>query len=432
MDLNKMDAAVFLKTITPSINQLGRQVSLMNFLLMASLFVYGQRSGNPQEASVKQPAVLWTYSSGAAIISSPVIDNGLVYFGSEDSTWYALESATGKVKWKLRTNAPIRSSPVISGDRIFLTGGNGVLACANKATGAIVWRIVFDQTALFMAERSYDFADYYHSSPTIDDGVIYLGTGNSVLAAYRTETGELIWRYPTGDIIHCRPVLVGDKVIIGSFDGYIHAVNKNTGNPVWKFKTVGHQYFPKGEVQGILASDGQRVFVGARDYNFYAIDANAGTAVWNRKFDNGWAMSATVSDTVVYIGTSDDRVMVAADTRSGREYWRTDVKFNIFGGAAIVSDQIIVGTIWGKTYALEQKTGKIKWSFDTQGFRANHLKYFTGQDQFRSDIGSILRTPFAWIAAERRMGGIFSTPAINGGLVILTSTEGKVYGLKTN
>ena len=58
----------------------------------------------------------------------------------------------------------------------------------------------------------------------------------------------------------------------------------------------------------MLATDGHRVFVGARDYNFYAIDVASGTASWNMKFSNGWAMPATVADTVVYIDSSDDRV----------------------------------------------------------------------------------------------------------------------------
>lgn len=423
MDLSNADE------LTPHV--LSRQLTnVRSLLLLACLLshslVLAQRSGD----TPLEPRVVWTFSARSAIISSPVTDDGLVFFGSEDSTWYALESANGKVKWKLRTNAPIRSTAVISGDRIFLAGGNGVLVCANKTTGAVIWRIIYDQTAVFMGERSYDFADYYHSSPVVDDGIIYLGTGNSVLGAYRADTGSLIWRYTAGDIIHCRPVIAGDKVIIGSFDGYVHAVNKNTGNPAWKFKTIGHQFFPRGEVQGVIATDGQRVFAGARDYNFYAIDVNSGTAVWNRKFDNGWAMSASVSDTVVYIGTSDDRIMVAVDGRSGREYWRTDVKFNIFGGAAIERDQIVVGTIWGKAYALERTSGKLKWSFETQGFRAHHLSYFDDQDRFRPDVGKILPTPYAWISAERRMGGIFSTPLFSNGIIILTTTEGKVYGLK--
>jgi len=399
-------------------------VLLMIQALMGVSPAQAQRSGNPQ------PVVAWTFATRAAVVSSPVVDGGLVYFGSEDSTWYALELATGKVKWKLPTRAAIRSTPFVYGSQVFLAGGNGVLTCVNKINGAVVWRIVFDQTAVFMGERSYDFADYYHSSPLVADGILYLGTGNGVMSAYLATTGVLLWRYQAGDIIHCRPVIAGDKIVLGCFDGYVYALNKRDGQLAWRFKTIGHQYFPKGEAQGMLATDGQRVFVGARDYNFYAIDAASGTVSWNLKFSNGWAMSATVADTVVYIGTSDDRVMVAADARSGREYWRTNVNFNTFGGAVSGAQNICFGTIWGKAYALDRRTGAVRWTFETQGYREHHLQYFDEDDRFRTDIGSILRSPFAWVMAEHQMGGVFSTPALSGDMMVVTTTDGNVYGLK--
>lgn len=404
-------------------------IAVLIYLVLSTASGLAQRPANAQSNSTA-PTVAWTFSCHAAVVSSPVVSEGLVYFGSEDSTWYALELATGKVKWKLRTNAAIRSTPLVHGDQLFLAGGNGVLTCANKVTGAVSWRIVYDQTAMFLGERSYDFADYYHSSPAIDNGVIYLATGNGVIGAYLASTGAQLWRYTAGDIIHSQPVFAADKVILGCFDGNVYALNKSNGQLAWKFKTIGHQYFPKGEVQGSMATDGRLVFFGARDYNFYAIDASSGTAAWNLKFPQGWAMSATVSDSVVYIGTSDDRVMVAADTRSGREYWRTDVKFNTFGAGALTAECIIFGTIWGKAYALDRRTGRVTWSFETQGYTANHLRYFEADDTFRKDIGSILRSPFTWINAEHKMGGIFSTPVISGNMIVLTTTEGKVYGLK--
>lgn len=403
-------------------------------LLIVSLWAItlqsrAQRPGNTSSFE-KRPTLVWSFATKAPILSTPVIDEDRVYFGSEDSTWYALELGTGKVKWKLRTNAPIRSTPLVHGNRIYLSGGNGVLTCAEKVSGAVVWRIVFDQTALFMGERSYDFADYYHSSPIIDDDVLYLATANGVIGAYELASGNQLWRYATGNIIHGKPVVAGSKIIVGCFDGNLYALSKTTGQLIWKFKTIGHQYFPTGEVQGSLASDGRRIFFGARDYNFYAIDIASGVAAWNLKFPQGWAMSATVADTVVYIGTSDDRVMVAADARSGREYWRTDVKFNTFGSAAITPKNIVFGTIWGKLYALDRNSGAIRWTFQTQGYDKHHLKYFDQQDRFRQDIGSILRSPFAWIDAEHKMGGIFSAPAISSNMIVVTTTEGIVYGLK--
>lgn len=377
-----------------------------------------------------QPATAWKYKIGAPIISSPVISDGVAFFGALDSTLYAIEIVTGVLKWKLKTNGEIRSNVTISGNNLYLAGGNGVLSCIDKVSGKLNWRILFDNTALFIGERRYDFADYYHSSPLVVDNTIYIGSGNNRLQAFTADKGDLLWTFTAGDIIHNTPVIAGNLLCVGSFDGYMYALNKETGHLAWKFKTVGQQYFPDGEVQGFPAAGLGSVFFGSRDYNLYALDARGGYAKWNRKFEGGWALSNTLKDSVLYVGTSDDRLLLALDALTGREKWRTNVKFNIFGGCAFTSSTVYVGTLWGKLYAVDQKTGAIKWTFATDGYNTNHLRYFKADDTYRDDIAKILKSPAHFIAAEYSMGGIFSTPAIAGDIMVVTTSEGIVYGLK--
>jgi eukaryotic-like serine/threonine-protein kinase len=380
----------------------------------------------------KQPTVQWRFKVRGPIFSSPIISEGVIFFGGTDSTLYALETQTGKEKWKLKTNGEIRSTVVVQGNKVFLLQGNGVLSCIDKNTGKPVWRSIFDNTALFLAERRYDFADYFHSSPIVYNDVVYFGSGSGHVRAMKAETGELLWTYKTNDIVHNTPVIYKDKLIIGSFDGNVYALSLANGLLVWKFKSVGQKYFPLGEFQGSPAVGNNLVYIGGRDYNTYAIDATGGYAHWNRKFPAGWALSSTVKDTVLYVGTSDDRVLVAMDARSGQEYWKTNLKFNIFGNCAFSPSMVYVGTIWGKLFGIDRKTGTIKWALASDGHSANHDKYFKADDSYRDDIGRILKAPVEWIAAEYKMGGIFSTPAIANDWIIITSTEGIVYGLKRN
>jgi outer membrane protein assembly factor BamB len=376
------------------------------------------------------PKVHWKFKTNGPIISSPVISDGMAYFGGLDSTIYALDIATGSVKWKLKTNGEIRSTVCVANGKVYLLGGNGVLSCFDKQSGKVEWRMVFDNTALFLGERRYDFADYYHSSPIVDDNVVYFGSGNGRIKAVSAVNGEPMWTFTADDIVHNTPVIVKDLLYVGSFDGNMYAINKKTGALEWKFKTVGQQFFPDGEVQGSPAAGHGSIFFGGRDYNVYAVDARGGYARWNRKFNGGWALSNTVIDTVLYVGTSDDRLLLALDARTGRELWKQDVKFNIFGNCASTASLVYVGTIWGKLHAVDRKTGVIKWSFATDGYTANHLKYFKPDDTYRDDIGSVLKAAPNWIAAEYSMGGIFSTPAISGDMMVITTTEGVVYGLK--
>ncbi len=379
--------------------------------------------------AMAQPAVLWKFRIRQPIVSTPVVSEGVAYFGALDSVVYAVDVQTGTQKWKLRTNGEIRSTLALHNNHLFLAGGNGVLSCIDKNSGKPVWRVVFDNTALFLAERRYDFADYYHSTPVVQDDVIYLGSSTGMMQAFSAANGQLLWSFKTGDIVHNTPVVAKGKLYFGSYDGYVYALNLKDGSLAWKFKSIGTQYFPKGEFNGSPAYGQNTIFIGGRDYNTYALNAEGGFANWNRPF-LAWALSYTVKDTVVYVGTSDDRLLLALDARNGRELWKTNVKFNIFGNCALSSSMLYVGTIWGRLLAVDAKTGAIRWTFETDGFKTHHDSYFTKDDNFRPDIGAILKSPVEWIGAEYKMGGIWSTPVVAGDRILVTTAEGIVYCLK--
>ena len=376
-----------------------------------------------------QPTVQWRFKIKQPIFSSPIASEGVAFFGGLDSTIYALDIQTGAQKWKLRTNCEIRSNLVLHNNQLYLAGGNGVLSCIDKNSGKRLWSAVFDSNAIYLSERRYDFADYYYSTPLIHNNVIYIGNGSGLMQALKADNGEPIWSFKAGDIIHSTAVVLRDKLCFGSYDGNVYALNINDGSLAWKFKSVGQQYFPKGEFNSSPAASQNTIFIGSRDFNTYALNINGGFTNWNKVF-NAWAPSYTVRDTVVYVGTSDDHLLLALDARNGREIWKTNVKFNIFGNCTLTPSLVYVGTIWGRLLALDTRTGVVKWTFSTDGFTANHEKYFKSDDTYRDDIGSILRSPIEWIAAEYKMGGIWSTPLVVGERIIVTTAEGTVYCLR--
>ena len=51
------------------------------------------------------------------VLSSPAVDkNGIVFVGSTDGNFYAIDGVTGTVKWKYAVGAAINSSPAIGSD----------------------------------------------------------------------------------------------------------------------------------------------------------------------------------------------------------------------------------------------------------------------------------------------------------------------------
>src|SRR5688572_11531824 len=406
---------------------------LFTLITVASCFsLHSQSAIQPSAKNVSEdfeniPQLHWQFKSSAPFFSSPVISAGTVYVGSLDSTLYALALNSGTLKWKLKTGGAIRSSVCADGDYVYLYSGDATLYAIQKTTGKIEW--TFKTKGGILGERQYDFADYFQSSPVFHNGRIFFGAGDGRVYALDND-GKLIWSYKTNGIVHTTPGIYKESIIVGSFDGKIYALTQDKGELIWNFKTLGHRYFPEGEVQGSLVIANDLVYIGARDYNFYAIDAKSGYCHWNKSFPFGWAMAATSQDSVIYVGTSDDRVLLALEGTSGKELWRTDVKFNVFGTCIYSNKMAYVGTLMGKVWAIELKSGSVKWVYNTPGYQRHHLNFFKADDTFRDDIMNIIKSPADFIGMEYKLGAIFSSPAIAKDLMIISSTDGTIYCLK--
>lgn len=375
-----------------------------------------------------QEKVIWKFKTSASLICSPVVDNDVVYFGGTDSNFYALDAATGAIKWKIKTNGDVRSTPCVNDGSVYFLGGDGILYCTDKS-GNIRWKFATGGEKKY---ELYSFADYFQSSPVYHNNNIYFGSGDSCIYAVNAHTGVLVLKVKTGNIVHTRPCIYADKIFIGSFDGWFYALNEKDGSLGWKFKSVGQQYFPLGEFNGSASAYGGSIFVGGRDYNFYALDADKGFCRWNMRFKRGWAITPPlISDSVLYIGTSDDRLFLALSPFNGDVLWKFDAKYNIFGGAVIKDSVIYFGTMMGHLYGLNKNTGRLLYDFTTDGYKAHRAAYFKADDTYRDDIfNGIIKKNEDFLDLYIAMGGIISQPALYKNFLITTSMDGTVYCLK--
>ena len=382
----------------------------------------------PNEADdfVVQPNLAWKFSARQPFFSSPLIDGERVYVGNNDSALYCLDMRSGKLVWKFLTGGPVRSGVCIDHDRLFLIGGDSGVYCLDKINGRKQW--VFRTGG----ERMYDQYDYYQSTPVIRGDTLFFGSGDGNVYALDHRSGILIWKYGTGNVVHGKPALAGGRLFIGSFDGYAYALNTSDGSLAWKMKSVGQRFFPRGEMQFSPVVVKGLVFIGGRDFNLYAIDAEKGYCHWNRQYARGWApvVTPTHHDSAVLVGTSDDKVLLELRTEDGKEIWRSDVKFNVFGSSVLTSNMCYTATLMGKIFGIDLRTGGISWSFGTEGYTANRLKYFKEDDTYRDDVFSVIHSQEEYLDALNRLGAVYSNPAMDGTHIVFSSTEGIVYCLK--
>ena len=85
-----------------------------------------ERTGEfPDSGPKKLTELLWKFKTEKEVLSSPAISNGVVYFGSFNNSFYAINIKTGQEKWKFKTGSDIVSSPAISDGVIFFGSADG-------------------------------------------------------------------------------------------------------------------------------------------------------------------------------------------------------------------------------------------------------------------------------------------------------------------
>src|SRR5438132_11982486 len=117
-------------------------------------------------------------------LSSPVVAQGAVYFGSGDGNVYAVDVTTGEQRWKFKTGDVVHSSPAYAGGVLYFGSWDSYFYAVNAETGKEKWRFHGGEDALIHNQVGFQ------SSPAVVDGVVYTGCRDSNLYALDAATGN--------------------------------------------------------------------------------------------------------------------------------------------------------------------------------------------------------------------------------------------------
>lgn len=189
---------------------------------------------NPGNVATLQPA--WTYATGDAVSASPAIVDGVLYDGSWDGFFFALEAQTGALKWRIQLDCQasvvplpevcggpaqgvpdparlqtaggiVTASPAVVGDRVYFSGGK-TLYSVRAANGDVIWKHVFcgNPEAPDCEADAADPAQIL-TSPAVFGNLVFIGIdlgGNAYGQPYRgafvavdASTGRQVWRFET-------------------------------------------------------------------------------------------------------------------------------------------------------------------------------------------------------------------------------------------
>ena len=359
----------------------------------------------------KSASIKWTFKTGGAVYSSPTYYNGDIYIGSDDNNLYCFHATDGKLKWKFNTQGIVRCKPAIADGNVYFESDDGNLYALSAKSGSKLWsHNIGNKIKRILPNTIFkgNYWDYMQSSPCVNNGTVFAGSGDSCLYALDSKTGNLKWKFRTGGIVRSSPTVSNGIIYFGSWDGFIYALNEKDGSFVWKFDTRG-KYYKNVQPSPRIANG--ILYCGSRNPYFYALDAKTGNEIWKYSYKFSWVeSSATIHKGVAYVGSSDLKKIFAFNSKTGKVIWTLNINGTAWSTPFYNKGILYIGLASYKNDSTAIKGG---------GLLAINAK--TGKLQWETKCGN-----------TRAIGGIVSSPVVQDAMAFYGSLDGKVYAVEIN
>ncbi|MBL8331339.1 MAG: PQQ-binding-like beta-propeller repeat protein [Rubrivivax sp.] len=418
----------------------------------ATAFAQTQFRGGPAHAGVyasqaprTMPGIAWQFTTGDRIVSSPVLSEGTLFFGSNDGHVYALDAASGRQRWAWRTEGAVPSTPAVQDGRVHVLSYDGRLHTLDAATGAPLWTFATGGERRFEARGLHgstprtqtiaDPYDVYLSSPAVVAGVLYFGSSDGHVYALDAASGAPRWKQRTGDVVHASPAVADGLVVVGSWDGSLYAFDALNGAARWRFQAgIDSLMANQQGFQSSAAIIGGVVYVGCRDAHLYAIDAATGKERWRFSTGASWVVgSPAVAHGRVYFATSDSARLHALDAQTGAPAWEQQTKAYQFASPVVAGDVLLTGLLNGTLEARDLAGGQALWTFRTEASQANVGWVLTADGRLNAPWifhGGTQDAMVIGFDRQSSVGSFFSSALVAGGVIYVGSADGRMVALR--
>jgi outer membrane protein assembly factor BamB len=246
----------------------------------AAVAVYAQGRLGAQSSLVAVDLVtqqpLWRFPAQGGLSQplrgAPAIDGGVVYVGGRDGFVYALDLNDGHLRWKFQAGGDVAAAIAVDGEKVFavaqeLKTASTTLYAIDASTGKQVWSTGTRGLAPIV------------TSPTVADGVLFVGAGNGTLRAYAADTGRVMWSTSLRGVFLAEPSLArtDDALYVMAATGAVYRIDPATGERVWDY-----QFHPTS-VRGAPVLVGNFIVLGLDDGTVAAIDVRTGNLAWETR-----------------------------------------------------------------------------------------------------------------------------------------------------
>ena len=315
------------------------------------------------------PAPLWSYPLGAGTWAPPVVAGDVVYVGTSDGKFHAVNAADGSSRWIWPGRGlAIDGGAVVEADQVWFLDTHFNLVALNRADGALRWSVPLhdERTA---GQPAPDNPTFNHrvATPLLRDGVLYAGSNDGGVYAVSAANGNILWRHEAGAPVYSGVGVLGrDTLMFGTMDGSVVLLDRRSRRETLRVRTGG------GVVTTPVVT-GDKLVVGSRDFLLHGFNLTDGTVAWKFSYWFSWIESTPVlRDGLLYVGGSDYARVVALDPATGRARWVTPVHGLDWGSPLVTADRVFIGTAsqniggtliahQGGLVAMDRRTGQVLW-----------------------------------------------------------------------
>lgn len=276
---------------------------------------------------------LWTVElAGPEAGFTPAIHGDSVFVADTGGAIRRLDLRTGAERWSVALE-PTRN-PVIVDGLLYVGTTDARFVALDPADGAVRWE--WQAPAGIAAVNG-----------TVVDGVAYINTNDGHLLAVSVESPEELWRFRTVTGAISTPAIGNDVIAVSAMGAdprsEVYGLDRSTGSELWRHPSESSNQIAPPAIVGEL------VVVPSVSDGVHAFDARTGDLRWQTPTGANHGQALAIAGDVVYLNTAYSLVAIALT--DGRELWTIDLSAEVRGSPLASGGMIFFGDNDGIVHA---------------------------------------------------------------------------------
>jgi outer membrane protein assembly factor BamB len=241
-------------------------------------------------------------------VASPLIHNGIVFEGSSDHNFRALDLASGRVKWmNYSIQGFVETKPLLYEDKVIFGAWDTYLYALDERNGKLIWK-----WSNGIPNRLFSPAACI---PVGSEGKVFIVAPDRQMTAIDAGTGTTVWRTGAHQVREMLGISEdAERIYVRLMNDSVLAFSASRATPTLLWQTdcqYGYDIDPSAPVE----KDGALLF-GTKNGLVYSLDAKTGSIRWVHKLGNTIVNTVRpLSDRRVLVTTMDGKISLIESAR---------------------------------------------------------------------------------------------------------------------